>query len=145
MSLKLILIQTGMSRVMRSKFERMIARQLEEQGAKYEYEAAAFEYWLPVYQAECGNCGDTSVYKKHFYTPDFFLENGVILEVKGRFTAKDRKIAKAMREYHPTLDIRYVFYADNKLSKASSTRYSGWCEKGGFKYAFKQVPEDWLT
>ena len=83
-------------------------------------------------------------FKMHSYKPDFLLPNGIIVEIKGRFTAVDRAKHLAIKKQQPELDIRFVFAYDNKLFKASSTRYSVWCDKHGFKYAFKKVPEEWL-
>ena len=43
------------------------------------------------------------------YLPDFVLDNGIILEVKGRFTLDDRKKHLFLRESNPDLDVRFVF------------------------------------
>lgn len=49
------------------------------------------------------------------------------------------------RENYPELDIRFVFFADNKLNKQSTTRYSDWAKNNGFKYHVgKTFPEEWL-
>lgn len=69
------------------------------------------------------------------YLPDFILSNGIIIEVKGRFTLQDRKKHLFVRKEHPDLDIRFVF--DNykkKLYKGSKTTYADWCLKNGFKF-----------
>ena len=87
---------------------------------------------------------DIPYVKQHRYRPDFILPNGGILEVKGRFTAQDRSKHLAVQKLHPNLDIRFVFGADNTLSKNSKTRYSEWCIKKGFKYCFIVVPPEWL-
>lgn len=48
------------------------------------------------------------------------------------------------RENHPELDIRFVFFADNKLNKQSNTRYSDWARNNGFKYHVGKVfPDEW--
>ena len=60
------------------------------------------------------------------YTPDFFLPNGVVLEVKGRFMAEDRKKHLFIKSQYPDLDIRFVF--DNpyrKLYKGGKMTYAG--------------------
>jgi len=78
------------------------------------------------------------------YTPDFVLPNGVVVETKGRWDARDRLFATAMVTQHGTTDYRLLFGADNKLSKNSKTRYSDWCEKNGVKFAVgKTIPEEW--
>lgn len=79
------------------------------------------------------------------YTPDFLLPNGIIIETKGRFTSEDRMKHLAIQKQHPDLDIRFVFTnSRSKLRKGSKTTYGSWCEKYGFLYADKDVPQEWL-
>lgn len=78
------------------------------------------------------------------YTPDFVLENGIIIEAKGRFTGSDRVKHLTLKKQRPDLDIRFVFQFDNKLSKNSKVRYSDWCDKNNFKWALREVPESWV-
>lgn len=100
---------------------------LEALGIGYEYEPFSLE-WYP---------------DSKWYTPDFVLPNGIIIEVKGRLTVHDRQKMLKVRDQHPELDIRFVFAVDNKLNPSSKTRYSGWCAKHGFLYAFGSVPREW--
>ena len=80
------------------------------------------------------------------YTPDFQLDNGIIVEAKGLFDNDDKRKHLAIQKQHPELDIRFVFSnAQAKLYKGSKTRYSGWCEKNNFKWAHRVIPMDWLT
>lgn len=110
----------------RSNFEGRIGRFLQK--FKAEYEA----YIVP-YTLECN------------YWPDFRLPNGIFIEAKGRFTAMDRRKHLQVRRFHPTLDIRFVFYrATEKLTKRSKTTYADWCDKHGFKWAAKEVPMAWI-
>ena len=109
----------------RSWFEHELSIELKGTGAKYE------KLILPYY-------------KMHTYKPDWVLPNGIILEAKGRFTAPDRAKHLHIKAQHPDLDIRFVFKYDNKLYKASTTRYSDWCDSKGYKYAFNEVPKLWL-
>lgn len=82
---------------------------------------------------------------QHRYTPDFPLPNGVIVETKGRFVAADRAKHLLVKAQRPDLDIRFVFSNSKaKLYKGSPTSYAAWCEKHGFKYADKLIPEAWL-
>jgi hypothetical protein len=113
----------------RSAFEAEVARQAEEDGLEFQYEpkASVISY----------------VETPRRYTPDFVLPNGVIVETKGRLTTKDRTKHLRIKEQYPELDIRFVFQFDNKLTRSSSTRYSEWCEKYGFKYSFKKIPPEW--
>ncbi len=79
------------------------------------------------------------------YTPDFFLQNGIMLEVKGFFKSSDRRKHLALKAQHPELDIRFVFQRDNKLSKNSKSFYSTWAEKHGFLWCiYPNIPTDWL-
>lgn len=110
----------------RSGFEQFLAGLLDDAKVGFEYETMSLP-WV----------------ENHKYKPDFILENGVIIEAKGRFTGKDRSKHLAVRKQHPDLDIRFIFQADNTLTRASTTRYSEWCEKHKFLYAFNEVPEEW--
>tara|TARA_B100001250_G_C19790580_1_gene786304 strand:- start:1375 stop:1836 length:462 start_codon:yes stop_codon:yes gene_type:complete len=79
------------------------------------------------------------------YTPDFILDNGIIIETKGRFTVADRRKHLCVKKQHPKLDIRFVFTnSKSKLQKGAKTSYASWCEKYGFKYCDRIVPEKWL-
>jgi hypothetical protein len=114
----------------RSKFEDSIAESLARRGCSAEYENVRLAYV------------DT---RKTTYTPDFHLPNGIHVEAKGYFTSADRAKHLLVRDQHPYLDIRFVFSNPNtKLSKDSKTTYAGWCVKHAFKYAAKDVPDEWL-
>lgn len=81
----------------------------------------------------------------HTYTPDFVLENGIIIEAKGRFVGSERAKHLAVKKQHPDLDIRFVFSNSNtRLSKGSKTTYGSWCEKHGFLYADEKIPVSWM-
>lgn len=112
----------------RSSFEERIAKALSKENIPYLYEANGYNYQL-----------------LSKYTPDFFLANGVILEVKGFFKPTDRRKMLAVKEQHPDLDIRFVFQRNNTLSKNSKTTYGDWCDKHGFLWCvYPHVPTDWL-
>ena len=113
----------------RSGFEQAVAHQLMEANVEFEYEPKDGKI---LYQKAPSK-----------YLPDFVLSNGIIIEVKGRFMGSDRAKHLLIQKQHPELDIRFIFQADNTLTKVSKTRYSGWCEKHGFKYAFTTIPEAW--
>lgn len=82
----------------------------------------------------------------HKYTPDFVLPNGIIIETKGVFDADDRKKHLLIKEQHPELDIRFVFSrSKTPIYKGSKTTYASFCEKNGFKYADKFIPEEWIN
>lgn len=82
---------------------------------------------------------------KHKYTRDFRLPNGIIVETKGRFVTADRQKHLLIKQQHPELDLRFVFSRSaTRISKTSKTTYASWCDKHGFKYADKDVPDAWL-
>ena len=79
------------------------------------------------------------------YTPDFILNNGIIIETKGRFLTADRRKHLCIKKQHPKLDIRFVFTnSRSKLSKGAKSTYAEWCIRHGFRYYDRIIPEDWL-
>jgi hypothetical protein len=114
----------------RSGLEIKVKDYLKEHKVKFKYEAIKIEWEDLMYRT---------------YTPDFVLPNGLIIEVKGLFTASDRRKHVAIKKQHPNLDIRFVFESSKrKLSKGAKSTYAIWCEKNKFLYADRIVPEDWL-
>lgn len=84
--------------------------------------------------------------KYRTYTADFVLDNGIIVETKGLFDNDDRQKHLAIKEQHPELDIRFVFSSANaKIYKGAKSRYCDWCDKHGFKWAHRVIPQEWLT
>jgi len=123
--------QAAMKHGYRSGLEERIAEQLDKLGIDYTYEQVKLTYIKPA--------------SKHVYTPDFVLPNGIIVETKGRFLLADRQKHILVKKHNPTLDIRFVFSNSKaRISKTSYTTYAAWCEKNGFKYADKTIPQEWL-
>lgn len=116
----------------RSKFESIVAEQLETAGCPYHYEEHDLYYVEPA--------------KVRRYKPDILLvHNGIFIEVKGMFSADDRKKMLLVKDTYPEIDLRLLFMrSQNKLSKKSKTTYAQWCEKNGFEYADLQVPASWI-
>lgn len=116
----------------RSGLEEKTAEDLTKRGISYTYEKTKIKY---------------RVEEDRTYTPDFvLLSNGIVVETKGRFTAADRKKHLLIQKQHPDIDIRFVFSnANNKLNKGSKTSYAAWCDKHGFMWADKHIPEEWLN
>ena len=115
----------------RSGLELDVSRDLTQRNVKFEYETLKLKYEVPA--------------RRSVYTPDFILHNGIIVESKGRFTAADRKKMLLVKEHNPDLDIRLLFSnANNKIAKNSKTTYTDWCQKNGFKYADKVIPDSWI-
>ena len=128
----------------RSKFEHRLALSLEERGVQYGYEQEEWEYFTKVQGGICDDCNGTHILKRRWYTPDFFLPNGIIIEAKGQFTASNRVTLKAVREANPSFDLRLVFMANNRISKNSTTTYIDWCDQFKFKWSLGRIPESWL-
>jgi len=117
-------------RTYRSGLEQEAAEFLKTRQKKVEYEKLKIE-WEDL--------------KYRTYTPDFELDNGIIIETKGIFSAADRRKHLEIQTQHPKLDIRFVFSnANAKLYKGAKSRYCDWCEQKGFKWAHRVIPEGWL-
>lgn len=114
----------------RSKFETEVLSILNKKNVLYKYEGKKIKYNQ----------------KPKTYLPDIILENGIVIELKGYFKTSDRVKHLLIKEQFPNLDIRFVFQrAENKLHSKNNTTYSDWCDKHGFKWADKVIPEEWLN
>ena len=114
----------------RSGLEEDTAAYLKKKKVKFTYEKEKIK-WVDL--------------KIRTYTPDFELDNGIIIETKGIFSSADRRKHVEIAKQHPTLDIRFVFSnANAKLYKGAKSRYCDWCEQKGFKWAHRVIPEEWL-
>jgi hypothetical protein len=115
----------------KSGLEESISQQIESKGIVVEYETEKVSYIIPA--------------SNHTYSPDFKLPNGIRVETKGRFVAADRKKHLLVKAQNPHLDIRFVFSnSKNKITKNSKTTYADWCDKNGYKYADKIIPDEWF-
>ena len=123
--------QRGLMNGYRSGLEDRISEQLKELSVQFKYEEFKIKY---------------EVNESRTYTPDFELPNGIIIESKGRFVSADRKKHLLVKKQHPNLDIRFVFSNSRaKISKGSKTSYGDWCDKNGFLYSDKLIPEEWIN
>ena len=114
----------------RSGLEHKISEYLTGLKVTFDYESVKIEWEDLAYRT---------------YTPDFVLSNGIIIETKGIFDSEDRRKHLEVRKQHPELDIRFVFSNSMaKLYKGSKTRYCNWCDKNGFIWAHRVIPEEWL-
>lgn len=128
----------------RSNFELNLSKQLIAAGANWKYELTKYIYYTPTTTpVVCQTCGPIKALARHEYLPDFFLSNGVVLEGKGRLDAADRRKLEAVRKYHPSLDLRIVFFYDRKY-RANGDKYSDWAERAGIPWAVGRIPEEWL-
>lgn len=123
--------EVGLKYGFRSGLEEKVAEFLTSKGVKFTFETMKITYVKPE--------------TKHIYTPDFILDNGIIIETKGRWLLDDRKKHLLIRKQRPDLDIRILFQnANAKISKGSKTSYADFCEKNGIPYAHREIPVAWL-
>ncbi|CAE7866145.1 unnamed protein product, partial [Symbiodinium necroappetens] len=114
----------------RSGLEETNARHLEALGQKVRFEELKIPYIVPE--------------TRRTYSPDFILDNGIIIETKGKLEPKDRAKHLFIKTQHPDLDIRFVFQRPHdKINKGSPTSYAMWADKYGFKWASRIIPEAW--
>lgn len=115
----------------KSGFERKTVKNLQRRRVKFFYEKGKHPYVLIKN-----------------YVDDFTIltKSGkvILVEVKGYLRPEDRTKLIAVKKCNPDLDLRLLFWTDNKLNKNSRMRYSDWATKNGFKFAFKTVPQEWL-
>ena len=122
--------QVGLAYGFRSGLEEKVADQLVKNGIDPRFETIKLPY---------------KVEKNCTYTPDFPVGKRIIIETKGRFLTADRMKMLMVRDQHPEYEFRFVFSNSNaKISKVSVTTYGRWCEKNGFKYADKVIPQEWI-
>ena len=118
----------------RSGLEKKISDQIVNAGIELLYETDKIHYVIPSRQAK--------------YTPDFKLPKPggfFFVETKGIWTVQDRAKHILVKQQCPDLDIRFVFSNQNaRLYKGSPTTYAMYCEKHGFRFAAKLIPDDWL-
>ena len=119
----------------RSGLEEKVSRQIADAGLTVDYETDKVKYIWPEREAT--------------YTPDFKLPSKdggfFFVETKGLWTVEDRQKWHLVTMQHPDVDFRLVFSNQNaRLYKGSPTTYAAYCEKHGFKYANKTIPEEWL-
>lgn len=102
----------------RSKFEARLADKLLHLG--FVYEPYRVDYTVPE--------------SMHHYTPDF-VRGKLFYELKGRWTAQDRKKMRLLVEQHPEYEIVMVFQNPRKpINKNSLTTYADYCDKYGIKW-----------
>ena len=118
----------------RSGLEDVTSKQIKESGLDVLYETERVAFIWPARNAK--------------YTPDFKLPKPggfYFIETKGRFTVADRQKHLLIKDQSPEIDIRFVFSnAKAKLYKGSPTTLAMWCDKHGFKWAHKAIPDEWL-
>lgn len=75
----------------------------------------------------------------------------IYIETKGNgrsFDHATRRKMIAVKEQNPDVDLRIVFYSDGKIGPkrkdGTFMRQSDWAIKHGFKYAIRDIPEEWV-
>lgn len=114
----------------RSKLEAAVARDLTERGVGFEYEARTL-----VYQDGTRR-----------YTPDFVLDNGIMLEVKGWLKREDRQKLVEVRIENPRIDLRLVL-ADprRRLDKFKPITAGEWSSKHCWTWCeAPSIPTYWI-
>ena len=128
--------QVAIKHGFRSGLEDNVNDRLKEQNKSFSYESEKISYIQPQ--------------TKHNYTPDFVLNkidgNKMYIETKGRWVKTDRLKFDLIFQQYPNIDIRFVFQNPNaKLYKGSKTTYAQYCDKKGWYWAKKEIPEEWLN
>ena len=122
----------------RNKFEERTGAMLTNLGVNFGYETERLPYTIEAY-----------------YLPDFILltKGGrkIYVETKGggrSFDYHTRRKMIAVKQQHPELDIRILFYSDGKIGPkrkdGTFMLQSDWAKKHGFIYAIKDIPKEWL-
>ena len=111
----------------RSKFEATIAADLEGRGVSFDYESQRLSYVVT-----------------RNYKPDFEVGN-ILVEAKGYFRSADQRKMRSVKEQHPELDIRFLFQNASGRVQGSKMTCIEWCEKYGFDWAEKTIPERWIN
>ena len=122
----------------RNKFEARTGQHLDELGVNFDYESERLDYTVT------GR-----------YVPDFIIQTRrgktLYIETKGNgrsFDGPTRRKMVAVKQQHPDKDIRIVFYSDGaigpKRKDGSRLRQSEWADKNGFKWAIREIPQEWL-
>ena len=127
--------QVAIKHGFRSGLEDTVNDMLKENNKSFSYESEKISYIQPE--------------TKHNYTPDFVLNKmdggKMYVETKGRWVKTDRLKFDLIFEQYPGIDIRFVFQNPNaKLYKGSKTTYAQYCDKKGWRWAKKEIPEEWL-
>lgn len=121
----------GLREGYRSGLEEINAKHLTANKVPFVFEKVKIKYIIPA--------------TERTYSLDFeLLDNGIMVETKGKFEPTDRAKHLYIKLQHPDLDIRFVFQRpQERISKNSETTYADWADKYGFKWAAKVIPLSW--
>jgi len=108
---------------LRNDFERSLDRFLRRKKVNFKYESEKIPYVIAGH-----------------YLPDYVIETKlgkIYVEAKGYLRPESKRKMVAVKRQHPEMDIRFVFYS----RRPSQIK---WADKQGFKWAIKEIPEEWL-
>lgn len=121
----------------RNGFEKKTGESLELSNTEFSYEKTKIDYTV------------SGTYLVDF---DIITKSGktIYIETKGNgrsFDHATRRKMIAVKEQHPELDVRIVFYSDGKIGRkrkdGTFMKQSDWAIKYGFKYAIRDIPQEW--
>lgn len=126
-------------RVVKNDFEYKTYQVLKGSTKSVDYESERFDYTT-----------------QHTYLPDFKITTRrgkvIFIETKGNGRAFDHSVRVkmiAVKEQHPDIDLRILFYSDGKIGPkrkdGSFLKQSDWATKHGFTFAIRDIPEEWLN
>jgi hypothetical protein len=133
-----------------SQYECDVVQSLIDRGLPYEYEPVKLEYETNIVKGLCKQCGaeGRDVVQRRTYTPDLRLPNGIIVEVKGKFTAPKRNLMRQLVKSNPDIDLRFIFMRDNFYGgrKGTRRRYTGWAHtQGCVAVVGTEIPAEWFN
>jgi len=116
----------------RSGLEEKLSEQIRKAGHEVRFEQTKIDYVVPE--------------NWHKYTPDFVLDNGIIIEGKGIFDAQDRAKHLYLKAQYPELDIRFIFTRSKApMGPSAKTTLAEWADKYGYQFADKLIPPSWFS
>lgn len=117
---------------------------IEDDGRPYTYHPGPYAYTTPVVNGLCKPCGNKGVVQRRTYTPDVMLGNGLLVEIKGKFSPEQRSFMRHFIKCNPDKRLAFLFQRDNWLSKKKARSYCTWADALGCLCAVgTQIPSKW--
>lgn len=107
----------------RNQFEQKVYRVLRRNKLDFKYEGERIPYVIASH-----------------YIPDFVINTRlgkIYVETKGYLRPEDKRKLAAIKRQHPEIDLRIIFYSDNK-------KYIKWAEKIGIRWSIGTIPKEWI-
>jgi hypothetical protein len=117
----------------RSSAEAEVAADLTQRGVAWEYESERVFYAIPY------------TYVTDFTLPEEVTVTGepIYVECKGWLRPEDKRKLLAIRTDNPGMDLRVLLYRGQD-KQGTPTKDAKWCNRNGFKWAHRRVPDSWL-